>query len=200
MNPDPVDPYVFSTHSLPSDHRFLPPLTNGTLGWRVFGEVMHKGGVYNGEVGACHRADIPCPLAVRMKVEDGKNTYRLDAHTGIAGMLYLPRSYFLLLRLASTVCSVYTLHGASMHAWMIKSISSSFAGIVTHTILTSYVEATQMFYAHRQYPNLLVMEVLLKRQRSSEEVITVKLESSFSPHSHDIAFEKAPDYRGGRYV
>lgn len=90
MNPDSADPYIFSTHSLPGDQRFLPPLTNGTLGWRVFGEIMHKGGVYNGEVGACHRADIPCPLAVRMKVGEGKHTYTLDAHTGIAvGKLYL---------------------------------------------------------------------------------------------------------------
>lgn len=61
------------------------------------------------------------------------------------------------------------------------------------------MEATQVFFAHRQCPNLLVMEVLLKRKRSSEEAITVELESSFTPHSHDIAFEKAPDYRGGRY-
>lgn len=44
------------------------------------------------------------------------------------------------------------------------------------------------------------MQVLLKRKRSSEEAITVELESSFTPRSHDIAFEKAPDYRGGRYV
>lgn len=83
---------------------------------------------------------------------------------------------------------------------MLKSISSSLAGIFRHSVLNSHVEATQMFYAHRQYPNLLVMEVLLKRQRSSAEAITVKLDSSFSPHSHDIAFEKAPDYKGGRYV
>lgn len=87
-----------------------------------------------------------------------------------------------------------------MHAWMRKCISSSLAGIFTHSVLTSYVEASQMFYAHREYPNLLVMEVLLKRQMSSEEPITVKLDSSFTPHSHDIAFETAPDYRGGRYV
>lgn len=88
MNLDAADPYIFSTHSLPSDHRFLPPLTNGTLGWRVFGKIMHKGGVYNGEVGACHRADIPCPLAIRMKVKEGKHMYSLDAHAGIARLLY----------------------------------------------------------------------------------------------------------------
>lgn len=88
MNPDSADPYIFSTYSLPSDHRFLPPLTNGTLGWRVFGKIMHMGGVYNGQVGACHRADIPCPLAVRMKVKQGKHMYSLDTHSGISGLLY----------------------------------------------------------------------------------------------------------------
>ncbi|KAF5908280.1 Protein-glucosylgalactosylhydroxylysine glucosidase, partial [Clarias magur] len=154
MNPDSDDPYVFSSDSLPSDHRFLPPLTNGTLGWRVFGKMMHKGGVYNGEVGACHRADLPCPLAVRMNVEEGNHTYSLDAR----------------------------------------------AGMFTHSIFTTYVEATQVFYAHRQYPNLLVMEVLLKRLMSSKEAITVKLDSSFTPQSQDIAFATAPDYRRGRHI
>lgn len=81
-----------------------------------------------------------------------------------------------------------------------KCTSSSLAGIFTHSILNSYVEATQVFYAHRQYPNLLVMEVLLERQKSLEEAITIQLDGSFTPQSHDIAFEKAPDYRGGRYV
>ncbi|TSK13471.1 Protein-glucosylgalactosylhydroxylysine glucosidase [Bagarius yarrelli] len=154
MNPDPADPYIFSTHSLPSNDRYLPPLTNGTLGWRVFGKVLHKSGVYNGEGGACHRADIPCPLAVRMKVEEGEHTYSLDTHTGI----------------------------------------------FTHSVLTPYMEATQVFYAHRQYPSLLVMEVMLKRQESSKEAITVKLESSFTPDSNDIVFEKAADYEGRRHI
>ncbi|XP_062859596.1 protein-glucosylgalactosylhydroxylysine glucosidase [Trichomycterus rosablanca] len=151
---DSIDPYVFSTDTLPSDPRFLPSLVNGTLGWRVFGKVMHKAGVYNGEGGSCHRADLPCPLAVTMKTKDGKHTYSLDTHTGI----------------------------------------------FSHAILTSCVEASQLFYAHRQYPNLLVMEVLLKRHSPSEEPITIMLDNSFTPHSDDIDFQKASDYKGGRHI
>lgn len=84
MTSDTIDPYIFSTDTLPSDPRFLPPLTNGRLGWRVFETVMHMSGVYNGERGTCHRADIPCPLEVTMKTEEeGEHTYTLDTHTGI---------------------------------------------------------------------------------------------------------------------
>ncbi|XP_016392039.1 acid trehalase-like protein 1 [Sinocyclocheilus rhinocerous] len=84
MTSDPADPYIFTSDSLPSDPRFMPPLTNGLLGWRVFDPVMHMGGVYNGEGGTCHRGNIPCPLAVQMKMaEVGRHTYKLDMHTGV---------------------------------------------------------------------------------------------------------------------
>lgn len=77
------DPYIFSTDTLPTDLRFLPPLANGLLGWRVYSKIMHMGGVYNGEGGRCHRADVPCPLAVEVEIEEAaRHTYSLDAHTG----------------------------------------------------------------------------------------------------------------------
>lgn len=77
------DPYIFTTDTLPSDHRFLPPLANGLLGWRVYNSIMHMGGVYNGEGGRCHRADVPCPLAVKVETEEpAQHTYGLDTHTG----------------------------------------------------------------------------------------------------------------------
>lgn len=77
------DPYIFTADSLPTDPRFLPPLANGLLGWRVYNAVMHMGGVYNGEGGRCHRADVPCPLAVEVKVEESaRQEYALDARTG----------------------------------------------------------------------------------------------------------------------
>lgn len=77
------DPYIFSTDTLPSDLRFLPPLANGLLGWRAYSNIMHMGGVYNGEGGDCHRADIPCPLAVKVETEEpAEHTYSLDTHTG----------------------------------------------------------------------------------------------------------------------
>uniref|UniRef100_H3DF78 Uncharacterized protein n=1 Tax=Tetraodon nigroviridis TaxID=99883 RepID=H3DF78_TETNG len=78
------DLYVFSADSLPADPRFLPPLANGLLGWRVYDGVMHMGGVYNGEGGRCHRADVPCPLAVEVKLEEPvQQEYALDARSGV---------------------------------------------------------------------------------------------------------------------
>ncbi|XP_029009026.1 protein-glucosylgalactosylhydroxylysine glucosidase [Betta splendens] len=83
MSGDP-DPYIFSTDVLPSDPRFLPPLANGLLGWRVYNPIMHMGCVYNGEGGHCHRADVPCPLAVTVETEaPAQHSYSLDTHTGI---------------------------------------------------------------------------------------------------------------------
>ncbi|XP_054632544.1 protein-glucosylgalactosylhydroxylysine glucosidase [Dunckerocampus dactyliophorus] len=79
-----TDPYTFSSDSLPSDPRFLPPLANGLLGWRVYNDVLHMGRVYNGEGGECHRADVPCPLAVTVETEEGgQDSYSLDTHTGV---------------------------------------------------------------------------------------------------------------------
>ena len=81
--PGDSDPYIFSCDALPTDLRFLPPLTNGLLGWKVYNSIMHMGGLYNGEGGQCHRADVPCPLAVEVGMEEAtKHTYTLDTHTG----------------------------------------------------------------------------------------------------------------------
>ncbi|XP_074533176.1 protein-glucosylgalactosylhydroxylysine glucosidase [Halichoeres trimaculatus] len=149
------DPYVFSTDTLPSDLRFLPPLANGLLGWRVYNSIMHMGGVYNGEGGRCHRADVPCPLAVRVAIEEpAQHTYSLDTHTGV----------------------------------------------FTHTLSSASVTVSQSLYSHRYYSNLMVMEVLLVRQVTSEEPITVQLDSSFTPQSKDIVFESGPDYKGGSHI
>uniref|UniRef100_A0A3Q0R8C7 Protein-glucosylgalactosylhydroxylysine glucosidase n=1 Tax=Amphilophus citrinellus TaxID=61819 RepID=A0A3Q0R8C7_AMPCI len=112
---------------------------------------MHMGGVYNGEGGRCHRADVPCPLAVRVELEEpAQHTYTLDTHK-----------------------------------------------IFTHTLNSASITATQSLYSHRHYSNLMVMEILLVRQETSNEPVTVKLVSSFTPQSKDIIFESRPDYRGG---
>lgn len=37
------------------------------------------------------------------------------------------------------------------------------------------------------------------RPQASTEPVTVKLVSSFTPQSQDIAFEYGPDYKEGRY-
>lgn len=150
-----LDPYVFCTDTLPSDVRFLPPLANGLLGWKVYSNIMHMGSVYNGEGGRCHRADIPCPLAVKMDtVDPGRHSYCLDTHTGV----------------------------------------------FTHTLSTDRVTASQSLYSHRSYCNLMVMEVMMVRQGTDEEPITLDLLTSFKPQSKDIVFEIGPDYKSGRHI
>ncbi|XP_037538885.1 protein-glucosylgalactosylhydroxylysine glucosidase [Nematolebias whitei] len=150
-----LDPYIFTSNSLPNDPRFLPPLANGLLGWRVYNDIMHMGGVYNGEGGHCHRADVPCPLAVKVETEDpAQHSYTLDTHTGI----------------------------------------------FTHTLTSASVNISQSLYSHRFYPNIMVMEVLLARQVTSAEPVTVHLDSSFTPQSKDIVFECGPDYKGARHI
>uniref|UniRef100_A0A6Q2Y5Y2 Protein-glucosylgalactosylhydroxylysine glucosidase n=1 Tax=Esox lucius TaxID=8010 RepID=A0A6Q2Y5Y2_ESOLU len=156
----PTDPYIFTTDLLPLDPRFLPPLANGLLGWRVYCDIMHMGGLYNGEGGECHRANLPSPLAVRMEIEEDEtagpvqHSYSLDTHTGI----------------------------------------------FTHSLRTANVMASQLLYAHRHHPNLLVMEVLLVRQGTSQEPIRVKLDSRFKPRSDDVVFQSEPQYKGGSYI
>uniref|UniRef100_A0AAY4DWA3 Protein-glucosylgalactosylhydroxylysine glucosidase n=1 Tax=Denticeps clupeoides TaxID=299321 RepID=A0AAY4DWA3_9TELE len=158
MTSESVDPYIFTSDSPPSDPRFLPPLANGLLGWRIFQDVMHVGGVYNGQGGDCHRANVPCPLAATVRMqEEGGHTYSLNTHTGV--------------------------HRHSRTQLQQRCVSAS-----------------QSFYAHRVHSNLLVMEVLLARQGTHEEPVTVWLDSSFTPQSDDIAFRTAPDYRGGRHI
>lgn len=46
----------------------------------------------------------------------------------------------------------------------------------------------------------MVMEILVGRQVTSQELITVNLVSSFTPQSKDIDFQPDPDYKGGRSV
>lgn len=149
------DPYIFTSDTLPSDIRFLPPLANGLLGWRVYNNIMHMGGVYNGEGGRCHRADVPCPLDVKLEIEESvQHTYSLNTHTGI----------------------------------------------FTHTLSSASVTASQSLYSHRYHSNLMVMEVLLVRQVTSEQPITVNLVTSFTPESKDIVFKSGPEYKGGSHI
>ncbi|XP_008310392.1 protein-glucosylgalactosylhydroxylysine glucosidase [Cynoglossus semilaevis] len=149
------DLYIFSTDTLPNDLRFLPPLANGLLGWRVYNDIMHMGGVYNGEGGRCHRADVPCPMAVKVEMEGpADHTYSLNTQTGI----------------------------------------------FSHTLSSDKVTVTQFLYSHRYHANLMVMEILMVRPQASTEPVTVKLVSSFTPQSQDIAFEYGPDYKEGRHI
>ncbi|NWX13335.1 PGGHG glucosidase, partial [Aegotheles bennettii] len=79
------DPAVFTSTSLPSDPRLLATVTNAYLGTRVYRDILHVNGVYNGAVGDTHRADIPSPVNVRMVVPGAVSlaeTFTLDTRTG----------------------------------------------------------------------------------------------------------------------
>nr|XP_034958827.1 protein-glucosylgalactosylhydroxylysine glucosidase-like [Zootoca vivipara] len=80
------DPAVFTSATLPSDPRLLATVTNAYLGTRVYRDILHVNGVYNGAVGDCHRADVPSPINVKMSAaaEDSLiETFSLDTRTGI---------------------------------------------------------------------------------------------------------------------
>ncbi|XP_065492067.1 protein-glucosylgalactosylhydroxylysine glucosidase isoform X2 [Caloenas nicobarica] len=78
------DPAVFSAAALPADPRLLPTLTNACLGTRLYRDVLHLNGVYNGAAGDTHRADVPSPLNVRMGLPGGRpaETFTLDTRAG----------------------------------------------------------------------------------------------------------------------
>ncbi|NXP10709.1 PGGHG glucosidase, partial [Thinocorus orbignyianus] len=79
------DPAVFTSTSLPSDPRLLATLTNAYLGTRLYRDVLHVNGVYNGAVGDTHRADVPSPVNVRMAVPGVDNPaeiFTLNTRTG----------------------------------------------------------------------------------------------------------------------
>ncbi|NXY00489.1 PGGHG glucosidase, partial [Centropus bengalensis] len=79
------DPTVFTSTSLPSDPRLLATVTNAYLGTRVYRDILHVNGVYNGAVGDTHRADVPSPINVRMAVpgvDSLAETFTLDTQTG----------------------------------------------------------------------------------------------------------------------
>lgn len=88
------DPAVFTATALPADPRLLPTLTNACLGTRLYRDVLHLNGVYNGAAGDTHRAGVPSPLNVRMGLPGDRaaETFTLDTRTGAcaAGQVPVP--------------------------------------------------------------------------------------------------------------
>nr|XP_023397983.1 protein-glucosylgalactosylhydroxylysine glucosidase [Loxodonta africana] len=81
------DPAIFTAHSLPSDPRLWAPVTSAYLGTRVYHDVLHVSGLYNGAGGDTHRATLPSPLNVQLEspAESGEQlteTFALDTNTG----------------------------------------------------------------------------------------------------------------------
>uniref|UniRef100_A0A8C4Y686 Protein-glucosylgalactosylhydroxylysine glucosidase n=1 Tax=Gopherus evgoodei TaxID=1825980 RepID=A0A8C4Y686_9SAUR len=89
-----TDPAVFTSSTLPSDPRLLATVTNAYLGTRVYRDILHVNGVYNGAVGDTHRANVPSPVNVRIN-GPGENglteTFALNTRTGtFSHLLQLP--------------------------------------------------------------------------------------------------------------
>ncbi|XP_030384091.1 protein-glucosylgalactosylhydroxylysine glucosidase isoform X2 [Scaptodrosophila lebanonensis] len=67
---DYLDPYLLQTKSLPSDLNFMPSLSNGHLGYTVFGDAIFMNGIYNGASGRSKRARIPNWLNISAEICD----------------------------------------------------------------------------------------------------------------------------------
>lgn len=80
------DPTIFTARSLPSDPRFFATVTNTYLGTRVYHDILHVSGTYNGAQGHTHRAVLPSPLNVQLEASDTAEqltqTFALDTNTG----------------------------------------------------------------------------------------------------------------------
>lgn len=79
------EPWLLSAKSLPSNSRLMATVANGYLGTRVYGDILHVNGVYNGSVGDCHRANVPSPLNVQLVISKEDildETYSLNIRTG----------------------------------------------------------------------------------------------------------------------
>ncbi|KAI8428264.1 hypothetical protein MSG28_002481 [Choristoneura fumiferana] len=60
------DPHIFSTHSLPTEARFMPSIGNGHIATNIFSDTVYLNGLYNGRKGESHRARIPAWANIRL--------------------------------------------------------------------------------------------------------------------------------------
>lgn len=217
------DPTVFTAHSLPSDPRLWATVTNAYLGTRVYHNVLHVSGVYNGAGRDTHRAILPSPLNVQLEAPAGTGelltkTFGLDTNTG-SHFLSCPHNPHLEFRMPDTQrgpgtpglaaqvprqdsrargggSSLRGQTGAGRSAG--RSAGAAPAGSFLHTVEDSGFRASQRIYAHRTLPHVLACSVSLTRLAAGSRPITVLLRSAFSPESPDLALQLGPDFRGAR--
>ncbi|KAL7740347.1 hypothetical protein ACLKA6_018787 [Drosophila palustris] len=91
---DISDPYLLKTQSLPSDLNFMPSLSNGHLGYTVFGDAIFMNGVYNGATGNSKRARIPNWINVRTEICDRFGCLSNDQANDISYEMNLHDGYF----------------------------------------------------------------------------------------------------------
>ncbi|CAG9133486.1 unnamed protein product [Plutella xylostella] len=81
------DPFEFSSHSLPSDDRFMPSIGNGHIATNIFSDTVYMNGLYNGKHGESRRARIPGYANVRLNStlthHPYSPIYSLDTRDGV---------------------------------------------------------------------------------------------------------------------
>lgn len=86
--PEDVSPatHIFSTHSLPSNDKFMPSIGNGHIATNIFSDTVYMNGLYNGQGGYSHRARIPAWANIRLNTtmthHPFKPIYSLDTREG----------------------------------------------------------------------------------------------------------------------
>lgn len=85
--------YVYP-HSLPPDLNFMPSLSNGHLGYTVFGNAIFMNGVYNGAGGNSRRARIPNWINITAELCDPAGCQVNNEYTDISYEMDLRGGYF----------------------------------------------------------------------------------------------------------
>ncbi|EDW12443.2 protein-glucosylgalactosylhydroxylysine glucosidase [Drosophila mojavensis] len=88
------DAYILSTQSLPPDLNFMPSLSNGHLGYTVFGNAIFMNGVYNGAGGNSRRARIPNWINITAELCDPAGCQVNNEYTDISYEMDLRGGYF----------------------------------------------------------------------------------------------------------
>ncbi|XP_033150831.1 LOW QUALITY PROTEIN: protein-glucosylgalactosylhydroxylysine glucosidase [Drosophila busckii] len=86
--------YLLKTNSLPADLNFMPSLSNGHLGYTVFGDAIFMNGVYNGAAGNSQRARIPNWLNIKAELCDRFGCAESEANVSRSYEMNLLGGYF----------------------------------------------------------------------------------------------------------
>ncbi|XP_061397704.1 protein-glucosylgalactosylhydroxylysine glucosidase [Musca vetustissima] len=86
--------FLLETTTLPSDLNFMPSLSNGHLGFTVFGDAIFVNGVYNGQKGNSRRARLPNWINISATIYEANNSILDPMHNNITYVMNLSDGYF----------------------------------------------------------------------------------------------------------
>ncbi|XP_037958429.1 protein-glucosylgalactosylhydroxylysine glucosidase [Teleopsis dalmanni] len=141
--------FLIETKSLPSDLNFMPTLSNGHLGYTVFGNAIFMNGVYNGHAGDSRRARIPNWLNVSVDAVFQHKTTEEDRFIG-----YLSDN--------ATVDTAYTLNLRDGYFRWRQTYRNATGALL--------LQLEQRTYAHRFFNRALVYELLVQRELTEESL------------------------------